>query len=270
MKEIKRHTMLSAYWANFRLGASMMVGDRADLISTIFIYLVLLTVFYAIFKVLPVNELGNPAITRGHLMWYFAITEIIVMSSQGNEREFGKLISEGQLTTLMQRPGNMMGLLLARVGGNACMHILILLMIGFCILSLCSDVALPISWTMLPLFFASTVMGVMIFILIGYITGTLEVLGPYSRPANWITNKLIFSFGGLFFPVLFFPQIMQKILAFTPFPSIIGMPGNFMLLQDHNQLLLGFVKQIFWLMAVGYAAICAERRMMRYVLIKGE
>lgn len=270
MKNVTSRVVLGSYIANFKLGFVMMIRDKPDMISTAFIFIVLLMVFDGIFSVLPIQEIAGMHITNGHLLWYVSITEIIVMSSQGNERELGNQIADGHLTTMMQRPGNMMGLLLARVFGNAAAHVLLLSIVAVCLVPLCTNTSFPMQLIYLPLLIFAIVLSIILFILIGYITGTLEIHGPYSRPMNWITNKLIFTFGGLFFPVIFFPQFLQKAVLFTPFPATLGIAGNFMLIQNTGTLLAGIAQQILWIFLILQVAFWAERRMISHVLKNGD
>lgn len=258
------------YWASFWVGIRLTMGNHSDLLSAVIVYCTLLAVFHAIFAAFPMAELGNHGITAAHLLWYLAVTEIVVVSSQGNERELGGLIAEGQITSLMQRPRSMMGLLLARLMGNIIVCAGIFACIALVAVPAVTHTVPPIAIDRLPLFFVSVAMGTMIFILFGYTVSTIEILGPYSRPIGWIVNKMIMALGGLFFPVIFFPQILQKILAFTPFPAVISVPGNFMLLQDDAVIRHGLMQQIFWLIIMLFIAMTAQRRMIRHVMIKGD
>ncbi len=179
------------YWANFQLGIRLTLNNRSDLGSAMLVYAVLLMVFHAVFSVFPMDELGHPELTAGHLLWYLAVTEIVVVASQGNERELGNLIADGQITTLMQRPHRMMGLLLSRLMGNVFVCIVTFSAIALIAVPWMTGVAMPMSVSRVPLFMVSVVISTLIFILCGYIVGTTEVLGPYSRPMSWIMNKLI-------------------------------------------------------------------------------
>ncbi len=258
------------YWANFRLGIRLTLNNRSDLCSVMVIYGVLLLVFHAVFSAFPMDELGHAELTAGHLLWYLAVTELVVVSAQGNERELGNLIADGQITTLMQRPHHMMGLLLARLMGNVFVCAATFTVMAMVIVPLLTDTALPMALDRLPLFVISVALGTVIFILCGYAIGMTEVLGPYSRSMGWIMNKLIMALGGLFFPVMFYPEGLQKLLAFTPFPAILTVPGNFMLVQNDAVILHGLLQQLMWLFIMFAVAAMAERRMIRHVMVKGD
>ena len=265
-----RHHNLSAYIASFVFGATLSLTRRTDIVSKLVIFTTLIFIFYGIFKAMPVHELGNAAITSNHLLWYFAFTEIIVTSVQGNERELGRTVSEGQLTTLMQRPGSMMGLLLARVAGIVSMNMVVLFAYGITLMFFVTGELPPVQTNYIPLLVVSILLGASIFMLMGYAIGAFEILGPYSRPINWIINKLIFTFGGLFFPVIFFPKWLQQLVALTPCPSVIFAPGSFMLETEFSYQLWAVGQQIIWLGIMFMIARMSQNRMFNYVLVKGD
>jgi len=45
----------------------------------------------------------------------------------------------------------------------------------------------------------------------------------------WVTQKLMFVFGGLMLPLAMYPAAMQKAAAFTPFPVMLFAPASIVL-----------------------------------------
>lgn len=262
--------LLHSYIGNFVLGAKLAWNDRTDLFSTILIYAVLMIVFNAIYSVFPLHELGHPDLTLSHLLWYFAITEIIIVSVQGSERELGRLIAEGQITTLIQRPISLMGLTQTRMLGYVCVNAVVLILFALLMIPVLTGSWLPVPVETIPLLLVSLLLGIAMFLTLGYTVGTIEIHGPYSRPVGWILNKILFTFGGLFFPVLFFPPLLQKITWLTPFPAIITVPGNFVLVQDMHTHLVGIGHQMLWLFVLLGVAKLAEYKMIQTVLTRGD
>ncbi len=260
----------SAIGANFRLGITLAFTNRADQIGMVLVYLTLMLVFFGIFSVFPVDELGVPGLTRDHLWWYTAVTEVIVVGSQGAGMELSRIIGDGQITTHMQRPANMMASITARMLGLVLVNVMILSLTGWACLSLVSDIPCPVSMTELPVFLFSVMIGCSIFLTCGYMVSMLEVLGPYSRPTNWILSKVMFTAGGIFFPVLLFPEPVRSIANLTPFPSILAAPGNFALDIVTHDTVTSIAMQIVWLAALVGLAMLAERRMINHVLVTGD
>jgi ABC-type uncharacterized transport system permease subunit len=258
-----------AYAASFRFGFMGALRNKSELFSSFIIYAVLLGIFQTIYAVMPIEELGVSGLTRHHLLWYFAITECIVVSAPGLA-QFGQMIADGRLTEMMQRPCNMMGLAISRMLGAHLAQAVVLFAFAVVVLPLCMGAPIPLALSHLPLLALSLVLSALLFELFGYALGTLEVLGPYSRPSGWIIGKFIFTFGGLFFPVSFFPPLLQKLVWLTPFPAVIFIPGSFMLMLDTASVLKAVAVQIFWLGVVTFITALSSRRMVRYVLERGD
>jgi ABC-2 type transport system permease protein len=258
-----------AYVASFAAGWRQAAGDRADLVSTLLVYAVLLLVFNTVYAVMPVEELGVPGLTRHHLLWYFTVTECITCSEPGFSL-FGRMIGEGRLTEMMQRPVNILGMFVTRHLGAHVFYALVLFAFACVTLPFCAGARMTMDLSFLPWLAVSVIFGMILFETMAYMVGTVEVLGPYSRPLSWIVGKFIFSFGGLFFPVSFFPPLVQKIALLTPFPSVISTPGEFMLMPDAATIARGLLMQVFWIAIMIPLAVLSERRMLCRVLEKGD
>jgi ABC-2 type transport system permease protein len=257
-----------AYAASFASGLRQAMRSRADVFSMLLIYAVLLLVFNTVYAAMPVSELGVPGLTRHHLLWYFAVTESLICAQ--SLALFGSMISEGKLTEMMQRPVGIMGMFMARKLGTHIFSTGVLLAFSGVVLPLFFGANMTMEASLLPPLVLSLLLGMLIFDVLGYIVGTVEVLGPYSRPLGWIVSKFVFSLGGLFFPVSYFPPLLRHIVTLTPFPSVIGTPGEFMLMPDTGTMAKGILMQFFWLAASILLALVSERRMLRHVMDAGD
>lgn len=261
---------LQPYVASFYMGWRTAVRDRAGLITSALILLILITLFNTIYRGMALSSFGHAELTHDQLLWYLVVTEAIVLAARGNERAFGQMISEGALTTLLHRPCRMMPLVLSRLVGDSLPCFFMLLVLGFGIVSLITGTMLPVSLALLPVMVLSALIGLVMFLLCGYMLGTIEVHGPYSKPLNWINGKLMYTFGGLLFPVLLFPGFIQHAVTFTPYPSILGAAANFMLLHERGALLHGVMVQLGWCITLIVMASWVQRRMLEIVLTKGD
>lgn len=260
---------LPAYAASFRLGAKLVWHDKPELVSKLVIYATLLTMFATIYAIMPLEKLGIVGLTPAHMLWYFAMTETVTVSAQSLRGELRRTIAAGQLTVLIQQPCNMQLLLNARLLGS---HVLTAALF----LALAS-IALPFfGWPMpvplvhLPLLAVSIILGGVIWLLLGYLVSMVEVLGPYAQPTDWIISKFIMTFGGLFFPVSFFPEWLRAAAMLTPFPYAIFVPGQFMIMPSDADIAIGLGGQVFWVVALIGIIRAAEGMMLRRVLVKGD
>lgn len=260
---------LPAYGASFLAGWHQAFINRAESLTSLLMYIVLLLIFDRVFAMMPIEELGVPGLTSQHLFWYFAITESITVSSPGLAL-FGSRIAQGSLTEMMQRPVHIMPMFVLRQTGEHMGYAMFFLAFAFITLPLFFDAPLMIQGQYIPFLLLSIFMGVVMVELLGYMFGATEVFGPYSRPMSWVVSKFIFAFGGLFFPVSFFPSLVRDIVLLTPFPSIIGVPGEFMLMTDAAKAANGLLMQVFWVIVLSGIAVWVERRMLRHVMEHGD
>ena len=94
----------------------------------------------------------------------------------------------------------------------------------------------------------------------------LDVRGPHTA---WVLTSGIF--GGLFFPVWFFPEAMAiGLIVATPFPSVVQIPLDILVERGSPTLRLGLLAvQAGWVAAL--LALCrwAQRRGERKLVIQG-
>ena len=262
--------ILPAYLACLQLGVREALRSRADVTSRMLVYGVLLTVFSTIYRIMPLEQFGVPGLTAEKLLWYFAITEVVIVSGQGIRREFGKQIAAGELTALMQRPGNMLGLVMVKLLGMFGSYAVLALVLAFVALPLVGNAPMPMPLMQLPLLIMAIVFAGIISLLLGYLVSLLEVLGPYSQPIDWIASKFIMALGGLFLPVSLFPGWAEKLAWLTPFPSILYTPASLMLGADTAAMAERMAMQLFWVGVLLGAVLLLESRLLRRVLIKGD
>jgi ABC-2 type transport system permease protein len=48
-------------------------------------------------------------------------------------------------------------------------------------------------------------------------------------PVYWVWQKLMFVLGGLMLPLELYPQLIQRVAAFTPFPTLLAGPASLVL-----------------------------------------
>ena len=58
--------------------------------------------------------------------------------------------------------------------------------------------------------------------------------------------------GGVVIPVELFPETVQRVLAWTPFPYVLDFPVRVMIGRIEGiEMLAGFAIQLFWIAAIG-------------------
>jgi len=75
-----------------------------------------------------------------------------------------------------------------------------------------------------------------------------------SGPFHWIYGKLLFTIGGLFVPLEFFPGWLQDISRALPFNLMIYAPARLLVAWDINMFISVLLRQVLWLAAAGLLA----------------
>lgn len=258
---------LRPYFALFMNGARQAMSDRLTIMGSLIIYATLLAIWLHIFKLIPMQDIGIPGITYHHFVWYFALTEAVIVSSPGLAK-FGLMIGEGRITEMMQRPISMAGMVMARLMGQQVAMGFVTMVPVAVVLYFVTPISFDVA--LLPFWFLSFILSAVLCQLFCYLVGMVEIFGPYSRPFSWIFGKFIFSFGGLFFPVMLFPEWLQTIVWMTPFPATIYVPASVVLKQDAVWMLQRIGIQMLWIAILSVVVLIAEHGMLRRVMRVGD
>ncbi len=258
---------LRPYFSLFMNGVRQAASDRLTIMGSLIIYATLLTIWLHIFKLIPMSDIGIPGMTYHHFVWYFALTEAVIVSSPGLAK-FGLMIGEGRITEMMQRPISMAGMVISRLlGQQIAMGVVTLVPVAL-VLSVVTPIGFDVG--LLPFWMVSFSCGAVLCQLFCYLVGMVEIFGPYSRPFSWIFGKFIFSFGGLFFPVMLFPEWLQAVVWMTPFPATIYIPASVVLKPDYIWMVQGIGIQVFWIAVLSVVVLVAEHGMLRRVMRVGD
>lgn len=258
-----------AYLACLQLGVREALRSRSDLLARLGVYAILLTIFSTIYRMMPMEKF-DAGMTAEKLLWYFAITEIVVTAGQGLRRAFGKQIAAGELTALMQRPGSMRGMALMQVFGSYSTYALLSLLMALVALPLLANAPFPVPLAQVPWLFLSLALAGYISLALGYLVSLAEIFGPYSQPVDWIVSKFIMALGGLFIPISFYPPWAEHLALLTPFPAILYVPGSFVLEIDMPIMIERLSIQAGWAIGLSLVTMLVEARLLQRVMVRGD
>lgn len=84
---------------------------------------------------------------------------------------------------------------------------------------------------------------------IGFIVGCFGFWILNTRGLSWIIREIIGFLSGGYFPIVFFPETVQKILSYTPLFYLKNFPAMIYLGRvNYNDIFQGIIIQIAWLM----------------------
>jgi len=162
------------------------------------------------------NEIIN-GYTMNQMIWYVVITEILWMILEG--RKLCKKISDdvrsGDIACKINKPYSYILYILSSHLGDVSIKALLFIPLGIItgFIFLGSFPSLNIL-TLLAIFLTGILATVISTLIITFI-GLLSFIIEDSNPFYWIYSRLILTIGTLF-PIEYFPEVLQKILIYTP------------------------------------------------------
>lgn len=253
-----------------RLGFKEVFAEGLILFGTFLSYSSLVVAYSNVFRGIPAEDLAANGLTISKIIWYFGITEFVLFSGASiHFKELQYDIQNDQIHLSLLRPcpvwvvriGEWFGQALARF---AVLTVPCLTLTGFFAGSM--DISLVHLWGLIfSLPFAS-----LLLICFGFMLGSSCLWLKQAEPAFWIWQKLVFLLGALLWPLALYPNVLQKLVWFTPFPSILAVPGNWALNNDAWSFFGGFASQVFWVVVCLIAVSATNRAVLRRIQNSGE
>lgn len=128
---------------------------------------------------------------------------------------------------------------------------------------------IPYSIVQFLMLLLSVYFATLIYTVVYFMLALIEVWGPYARPAMWISQKCAFLLGGLILPLQLYPQWMQTVASFTPYPAMLNIPGKVAFDPNLEDMTIGIGTQVLWLAIMILGAICLQHLAYRHILKRG-
>lgn len=223
-----------------------------DLLGRSVFFILVLLIFNQLWKAsLPGSNIN---FGRTQLIWYLTMTEVITLSTPGGYAQgIDEDIKSGNIAYLLSRPCNYPLFMLGRYWGESLASMLANICLGCCA-ALFMVGPPPLIPASLPLLVLTLILAVTLKFFLTLLISLTAFWVEESRPFHWIYSKLIFTVGGLFVPLEFFPDWLQDLARILPFNLTVYAPAR--LLVDWDPQFFGAVilRQILWLGAVALLA----------------
>jgi ABC-2 type transport system permease protein len=242
--------------ACFQLGWRQAREQRLALLGTALLYVIVLGIFWQLWRATPLGELANVP-SRGALLWYLAITEWIVFAAGARYREVEAEILSGMIDSALLRPLPQGVATLARWSGGCAYQLAALAPVGGAAAWILTGIAPPNAMHA-PLFLLSTALALGLVLVSHLQLGYAAVWWGSSAPAFWIWQKLLFVFGGLLFPLGLYPAALRGLAEASPFAAMLFAPAS-MVLADRPGLGILLAGQCGWLAVLGVLTVAIGR-----------
>lgn len=216
-----------------------------DLAGRSLFFVIVLLVFNQLWQATLTHEVAG--LTRSQLIWYLVFTEIIMLSTpSGAALGVDEEIKSGSIAYLLIRPFNYPLFMFSRYWGESLARILINTCLGSATALVL--VGLPkFAPAAIPAFIISLFMAVSLKFFLSMLISLSAFWVEESTPFHWIYGKFLFTVGGLFVPLEFFPGWLESIARALPFNLILYAPARLLVDWQSAFFLNSLLRQTLWL-----------------------
>ena len=218
--------VLTKYAAFSRISVVLASRERGELYGRVAFFAVILGVFSSLWH--AVAEAGMPvAADPKALVWYLAATEWIVLSAPSIHLDIQDAIRRGDVVYRLGQPASYLLAEFAASLGLLAVRAPLLGVTGFvCALAFTGSVPpLQALAILVPFALLAAALMTALYLSIGLLAFWLQDVSP----VYWVWQKLMFVLGGLMLRLQLYPEFVQRIAAFTPFPVLLSGPASFVL-----------------------------------------
>jgi ABC-2 type transport system permease protein len=208
------------YIAIFKLSFLHTLKNYKALIGLSIFLITCLVIFAHLWKIAAAKT-GVVNLSPEHLLWYIAFNEWVLVSIPDTQEDMEQDLRSGRLAYLLPRPISYLGATFAEAIGALSVNLFVLGLVTF-LFTWWQVGALPFHpvglLVTIAFGFMAGLIAVIFHMLIGLSAFWLHEVSPFF----WIWEKLLFMLGGLMLPLTVYPQWIQTLAHFTPFPAILG------------------------------------------------
>lgn len=211
---------MEKYLAIFNLSFVHTLKNYKALVGLSIFLMTCLIIFAHLWKIAAAKT-GITSFNPEQLLWYIAFNEWVLVSLPDTQEDMQQDLRSGRLAYLLPRPISYLGATFAEAAGTLSVNLLVLGLVTFSFtwLQVGSLPFHPSGLLVTIIFgFVAGLIGIIFQMLIGLSAFWLTEVSPFY----WIWEKLLFMLGGLMLPLTVYPQWMQTVAQFTPFPAILG------------------------------------------------
>lgn len=216
-------SFLAKYAAFSRIAAAQARRERGEVYGRVAFFAVILGVFSSLWRAVAEAGMPVPADPKA-LVWYLAATEWILLSVPPIHIDIQEAIRRGDVVYQLGRPVSYVLAELASGLGLLAVRAPLLGATAFVCAFAFTGSTPPLSALVMvvPFGFAAAALITALHLWIGLLAFWLQDVSP----VYWVCQKLMFVLGGLMLPLELYPNFVQKVAAFTPFPAALSGPAS--------------------------------------------
>lgn len=207
--------------------------------------------------------------TLPQMLWYLAFAETLSFSLGVSRLEkIGDEVKSGALANSLSKPYNFLGREFSIISSEFIYNFILFGIVGF---TLCFIFAGAIKLTAIGLLLSilAAIGGLILNYFIISTFGMIALWTEDSTSTYWIYQKVLFIFGGMLFPLEFYPLWLQDILKYLPTTFIMYGPSKLFVHTSSSLFLSNLIGQIIWTVIFAVILILIYKKGIKEVSING-
>ena len=231
-------------------------------------FVVVMFVFYSLWRAIYAGNTAIAGFTMVQMLWYLTFTEAIELSQTRIFLPISEEVKDGTIAYSLNRPYSYVLFWISRGMGENIVKALPLLIEGF-VLAFIMVGPLPGYFHALPIGLVTIVLGIFIGTILQAIIGLLAFWFEEVMPFWWIIQKLVFVIGGMFIPIDFYPEWLERIARFTPFAFAAYWPATVFVDFSSERVITTLIGQVAYVALFGLIAAMLFRAAVRKLHVQG-
>lgn len=258
---------MAKYLTIFRLAFIHGLKNYKALIGLSVFLITCLVIFAHLWRV-AAAKIGAVHFNPAELLWYIAFNEWVLVSMPDTHDEMEQDVRNGRLAYLLPRPISYLGATFAEAVGTLTVNLFVLGIVTF-LFTWWQAGSLPfhpLGLLIVSIFgLAAGIVAILFQMLIGLSSFWIQEVSPFY----WLWEKLLFILGGLILPLSIYPEWLQTIARYTPFPAVLGERSALALNFTFHDIATLSLSLFAWTAIALLAVIFVYRRGLRILNIEG-
>lgn len=210
-----------------RIAARQQWAYRSELLMRAISMVIFMSIFVALWTTVYSTSGGDTlaGFSLLEMVWYLAMTETVTLSSSRIFVEISQAVKSGDIAYKLTYPLSYPFFQVANsLGGSAPRFVLNLATAALVVALGAGGVAG--SWAGAAAFLVMAWLALALDALIAVLIGLLAFWMEEVNPVYWIYQKLLFTVGGLFLPLEWFPEWLRRLATWLPFGYVTYAPAR--------------------------------------------
>jgi ABC-2 type transport system permease protein len=259
---------LRKYWLTGRTSVQNNLAYAANFLFDTFLYMFLVSIFIQLWRTIFAGGATIAGYSLPQMIWYSIMTELITFSGGSIFHDLNAEIKAGNIAYTLNKPYHYIWYQLANSAGVMLFKLLIN---GIAAITLGLIFVGPLPdfrWLHLPFILIAILNGLLLNFLILTSLGLTAFWLEENTAFFWIYQKLGFMLG-LFLPLEFFPNWLQKIASYLPFPYITYAPAKLAVKFSWDWFTRTMVLQYCMIFGFGAIAFAIYRKGVKLLNVNG-